>query len=304
MENPLVSICSTTYNLEKYISIALDSWLSQKVNFSFEIVISDDCSKDGTTAIIQQYIEKYPGVIKLHIGEKNLGMLPNFIRSLQLAKGKYIAVCDGDDYWINNNKLQMQIEFLENNPDYSSCFTNSLVLDETTGNTKIAKKDTWDTANSEQLLFHDDFRNDNIPLSPGHISSYVFRNNLLEYPEWFYKIDGVTDFPLYMMISKFGLSKFFNIETSVYRKHDKSNSNNDYEFVRLNQGRINIYKCVNLFFEGKYKSIIYPLIGKHYFRLLKYFFKRKAILKTLNSFINLLYYDGTLTFRVAKSKFI
>lgn len=300
MDKPLVSICSTTYNLEKYISLALDSWLSQKVNFSYEIVISDDCSKDGTVEIVQQYIEKYPGIIKLHIGEKNIGMLPNFIKSLKLAKGKYIAVCDGDDYWIEENKLQLQIDFLENNPDFSSCFTNSLVIDESTGITKIAKKDTWDIANSEQFLFHDDFRNDNIPLSPGHISSYVFRNYLLEYPEWFYKIDGVTDFPLYMMISKFGLSKFLKIQTSVYLKHDKSNSNKDYEFVRLNKGRINIYKCVNQFFEGEYKGIIYPLIGKHYFKLLKYYFKRHAYLESFNSLIYTLFYDGSLILKTTK----
>jgi glycosyltransferase involved in cell wall biosynthesis len=217
LQEPMVSICSTTYNLEKYIAQAIESWLAQKTNFDFEIVICDDGSVDNTTNIIGNYIEKYPTKIRLLIAEKNQGMMPNFIWSLESARGKYIAVCDGDDYWIDDNKLQMQIDFLEANPQFSSCYTNSLVKNELTNEFVVAKKNVWDEADTIDLFEHNDFQNDNIPLSPGHISAYVFRNNLInKYPDWFYKIDGVTDFPLFMMISKFGKAKFFNVNTSVF----------------------------------------------------------------------------------------
>jgi len=187
MENtPLVSICSTTYNLEKYIGEALESWLSQKTNFDYEIVICDDCSKDKTVVVIESFVEKYPNKIRLLKAAKNMGMMPNYIRSLQAARGKYIAVCDGDDYWIDENKLQLQVDFLESNTDFVACLTNSYVINELTGEKKIAKHQIWDVATSKELLYHDDFHKDNINLSPGHVSTYIFRNNLItEFPTWF-----------------------------------------------------------------------------------------------------------------------
>lgn len=275
LELPLVSICSTTFNLEKYIAEAIESWLAQKTNFEFEIVICDDCSKDKTIDIIEFYIKKHPNIIRLLKAEKNQGMMPNFIWSLESAKGKYIAVCDGDDYWIDEYKLQKQIDFLENNPEYSSCFTNSLVKNEVTGEFIVAKKYIWDSATTEDFFEHNDFQNDNIPLSPGHISAFVFRNNLIKkYPDWFYKVDGVTDFPLYMMISEFGKAKFFNINTSVYRNHPKSTSTIDYELIRLENGRIFIYKCINSYFDNKYQKTTKNLIIKHYTNLYRYCFKK------------------------------
>ena len=147
---PLVSICSTTYNLENYIGEAIESWLNQKTNFQFEIVICDDCSKDGTILTIEKYIEKYPYIIRLLTTDVNLGMMPNYIKSLKAARGKYIAVCDGDDYWIDTNKLQMQIDFLESNPDFVACLTNSYVIDEYTKERKIAKTQLWDVATSKE----------------------------------------------------------------------------------------------------------------------------------------------------------
>ncbi len=291
INKPLVSICSTTYNLEKYIAEALDSWLNQKTNFDYEIVICDDSSKDNTTKIIEKYIESYPEKIRLLKAEKNQGMLPNFIWSLESARGKYIAVCDGDDYWIDENKLQMQIDFLESNSEFSSCYSNSLIKNELTGEFVVAKNQVWDIASSVDLLEHDDFHNDNIPLSPGHISTFVFRNNLIEkYPDWFYKIDGVTDFPLNMMISKFGKAKFFNTNTSVYRNHPKSSSTIDYKFIKMSLGRINIYNCINRYFDYEYDKKIRIFIAKHYLNIFKFAVKNKqfnvALISALHSIKN------------------
>lgn len=288
---PLVSICSTTYNLENYIGEAIESWLNQITNFDFEIVICDDCSKDNTVSIIENYIEKYPNIIRLLTTDVNLGMMPNYIKSLKAAKGKYIAVCDGDDYWIDSKKLQLQVDFLESNPDFVACLTNSYVINEHTGERKIAKLQIWDEATSKELLYHDDFHKDNIDLSPGHVSTYIFRNYLIkEFPVWFYDDDVVTDYPLYMMISKFGKTKFFNIVTSVYRKRDGSHSFNWYGFLKIQKSRIKMHKCVNKYLDCKYNNILRQIIAKHYIYVFKHYKRERdiynATLAIYNCFTN------------------
>lgn len=288
---PLVSICSTTYNLEKYIAQAIESWLAQETDFLVEIIIADDCSTDSTRSIIDKYQQSYPDKIKLLTSDKNLRMLPNFIRSLKAAQGKYIAVCDGDDYWVDPKKLQKQVDFMEKNPDFSSIYTNSYLRDESTGALTIAKLNLWDTAESEGLLDHDDFMPDNIPLSPGHISGYLFRNHLLDsYPDWFYTCDNVTDFPLFMMLSKFGKAKFINDVTSVYRLHAKSTSTVEFDYVRFHVGRIDMYRHVNAYLDNKYKQKINPLIAKHYLKLAKITYKKFQYIEFLKYMANTVYY--------------
>ncbi|WP_395803303.1 glycosyltransferase [Daejeonella sp.] len=126
----MVSICCITYNQEKYIAEALDGFLMQNTNFNYEIIIGDDCSTDATRSIIEDYSERYPGKIQLLTNLKNGGATPNILKTLGTAQGKYIAMCDGDDYWTDSRKLQMQVDFMENNPDSSICCHYSSVIDE------------------------------------------------------------------------------------------------------------------------------------------------------------------------------
>ncbi len=125
METPLVSICSITYNHAPFIRQCLDGFLMQQTNFPIEIIINDDCSTDGTTEIIREYAEKYPDKIFPIFHEENLysqgvrGMAQKFV--YPKARGKYIATCEGDDYWTDPLKLQKQVDFLESHPDYSMC---------------------------------------------------------------------------------------------------------------------------------------------------------------------------------------
>lgn len=106
MEKPIVSICCITYNHESYIKEALDGFVMQKTNFPFEIVISDDCSKDGTREIIAEYKAKHPNLIRDVSPKKNMGAIPNFLYVQKEAIGKYVALCEGDDYWTDPYKLQ------------------------------------------------------------------------------------------------------------------------------------------------------------------------------------------------------
>lgn len=122
MRNIKVSIVCISYNQEKYIAQALDSFVSQKTNFDFEAIIADDCSIDSTPRIINEYAKKYPNIIKTVLRKKNIGVQANLIDALKRATGDYIALCEGDDYWTDEHKLQRQVNYLDRNDDYSLCF--------------------------------------------------------------------------------------------------------------------------------------------------------------------------------------
>lgn len=120
--SPLVSIVSIAYNQEKYIGEALESFVTQKTNFDFEIIIADDCSTDSTPTIIQSYCQKYPHLFKPILRTKNIGVQKNLIDAMRAASGTYIALCEGDDYWTDPEKLQLQVNFLEKHTGYALCF--------------------------------------------------------------------------------------------------------------------------------------------------------------------------------------
>ena len=126
----MVSILCTAYNHEQYIAQALDSFLSQQTDFPIEILVSDDASTDGTAEIIQDYALRYPGVVKAFLMKENIfSKGGNFYTEYFFpnARGKYICLCEGDDYWCDDSKLQRQVDFLESHPDYSACVHNTML---------------------------------------------------------------------------------------------------------------------------------------------------------------------------------
>ncbi len=118
----VVSVVCLAYNHEKWVGQTLEGILAQQTTFLFEILIGEDCSTDRTREICLEYKKKYPDKISLITSEKNVGPQANFIRTLLAARGKYIAFCDGDDYWTDPHKLQKQVDFLETHADYAICF--------------------------------------------------------------------------------------------------------------------------------------------------------------------------------------
>lgn len=129
MGNKKVSIVVATYNQEKYIRKTLESIVSQKTNFEFEAIVGDDCSTDGNAEIIKEFAEKYPEIIIPVIRESNLGMERNTLDIMMRAQGEYIAFIEGDDYWLDENKLQKQADFLDTHPDYVACFGLCQIVD-------------------------------------------------------------------------------------------------------------------------------------------------------------------------------
>jgi glycosyltransferase involved in cell wall biosynthesis len=129
MTLPLVSVTIICYNQEKYIAQCIESVLSQITDFYYEIVIGDDGSTDGTKEIISEYAGKYPQ-IKFINRPVNIGLQNNIVDVISKCSGEYISLLEGDDYWTNNNKLQIQADFLKNNNNCSVCFTNCFVFED------------------------------------------------------------------------------------------------------------------------------------------------------------------------------
>lgn len=129
LEDPLVSVLCTSYNHRPYIAQCLDGILNQQTKYPFEIVIHDDASTDGTAEVIRDYVRKYPEIVKPILQSENQyskdekGIIGKFM--LPLMHGKYISICEGDDFWIDKKKLDRQITILEDNSKIGMCYTRS-----------------------------------------------------------------------------------------------------------------------------------------------------------------------------------
>lgn len=215
MNELLVSISCITYNHAPYIRQCLDSIIMQKTNFPFEILIHDDASTDGTADIIREYEGKYHDIIKPIYQKENqyskeipISRTYNFPR----AKGKYIALCEGDDYWTDPYKLQKQVDYLEKNDDISFCFHNAIVYYVDTGisepfNIELTSK----TYKTKDILLKKWF----IPTA-----SIVFRSRLVEnlFPKWSKNVYN-GDLCLELLLSTKGDFFYLNETMSVYRKN-------------------------------------------------------------------------------------
>lgn len=159
MDKPLVSICSITYNHAPYIRQCLDGFLMQKTNFPFEIIINDDCSTDGTTEIIKEYAAKYPDLIKPIFHDENQyqkGVRGIFVKFVfPKAQGKYLALCEGDDYWTNPLKLQKQVDWLETHPDCNLVFSNAYIHFEEGASPRMAKNFNKEGRPQDRLVKED-----------------------------------------------------------------------------------------------------------------------------------------------------
>ncbi|WP_429158091.1 glycosyltransferase [Aeromonas media] len=205
-----VSICCITYKQEQYIAQAIDSFLMQKTMFPFEIIIGEDCGGDGTLSILSEYQANYPSIIKVITSEGNVGANANLLRVFNYAKGDYIAVCEGDDYWIDENKITRQYLSLRENKNVDICFTSARTLNEDgamgvfSKHTDIVKLFTL----SEVVRGGGGF----MPTA-----SLMFRKNIVQkIPAWFLTAP-VGDFYLQVLGSLNGGAIYLPEASAVYR---------------------------------------------------------------------------------------
>lgn len=290
---PFVSVFMMAYNHEKYISEAIEGVLMQNTNFDFDIVIGEDCSTDNTRQIILDYQRKYPGKFKLLLHKENIGAMANQMAVLQACTGKYIAICEGDDYWTDPLKLQKQVDFLEDNNGFAICFTNSLIKNEKNGQFIIAKKNIWDVAETKELLTHNSLEG---PLfgevlnSPGHTSTVVFKKVCVDYlPAWLSEC-FIGDEPLFLIISKYGKAKFINDICTVYRQTFNGISTVNFDYETDYKGRIFMYQKLKEFFGSDMKKDISVLISRYYIKLSRFYMNKKQygllLVNIYEAFIN------------------
>ncbi len=209
---PLASICCITYNHKLYIREAIDSFLMQETNFPFEILIHDDASTDGTTKIILSYAKKYPDIIRPIIQTENqyakCGLInPRFL--FPKARGKYIALCEGDDYWTDNTKLQKQVAFLEDNQEYVLTYTDSQSFNEN-GNLDLDFGASTRDLDAEEL----------IKATSLHTLTACFRNVIKEIPPDLLSA-RYGDLVIWSLLGAHGKGKYLaNIKPAAYRIHD------------------------------------------------------------------------------------
>ena len=208
---PLVSICTITYNHEKYIAEALDSFLMQKTNFPFEVIVDDDFSTDNAAEVIKKYMKKFPNIVKVNLREENVGPIINFIGNMKRAKGVYLALCEGDDYWTDPLKLQKQVDFLESHKEYNMVFHNA-ELQHHTGN-GVTIKPFNPEEKSRDYTANEIFRTWSIPTA-----SALCRNEkqyrYLENNPWF----PVGDDPYFIKCASLGKLYYMAEQMSVYRR--------------------------------------------------------------------------------------
>lgn len=203
----MVSVSMITYNHEKYIAQAIESIVSQKTNFVFELVIGEDCSTDNTRNICISYQKKYPDIIRLRLPETNQGMMLNWINNINYGRGKYIALCDGDDYWIDPYKLQKQFDFMESNPDFALCSHHTYTL---TGEHLDQNMEMEQDVLTIQDLIIKDW---------GLLTASIFfRKDAHKVPEWYYTVKN-GDYALQLIVSLSGKIKMLPDYMAIYRKH-------------------------------------------------------------------------------------
>lgn len=239
-----------TYNHEKFIAEAIEGILMQQTTFPVEIVVGDDASVDGTQAIIEYYKLRHSDKIKYLRNSTNVGMHQNFINTLRNCKGKYIAFCEGDDFWHDSNKLQKQVEFLEENDEAVLCSHGYKILDHDKGkitNEILLSNEIFEISISELVVEN---------MIPSH--SIIFRNiEIKTFPEWFYDCEG-GDWPLYIMLSEFGRLYYLPFIASTYREHiggvSYAHKKSLLALSVVLQKRMNTFRSFDNFFDFKYHS--------------------------------------------------
>lgn len=272
-----VSVRIITYNHENYIEECIESVLKQKTDFEFEIIIGDDFSTDNTRKILEKYKIKFPNKFKLIFHTKNHGGRYNLLSTLTACEGDYIALLDGDDYWIDELKLQKQIQMLEQNLNYSICCHNATVIK---------------TYNNATQTFENKIDKDTIYTTSCILkekwfimtSSMVFRNPK-PLPDWFLNPTNKNiDYSLQLYLSLKGDIIFMKDVMSVYRIHNDSISLK-FKVLDWCNSHLYIFKNFDFITNKKYIKLTNSRRSQIYFRIIQV-----SSLLSKNLIINILNY--------------
>ncbi|MEM5564597.1 glycosyltransferase [Psychroserpens sp. AS72] len=278
---PLISVSVVTYNHVNYIKQCLEGILMQKTTFPFEIILGEDESTDGTRAICEEYAERFPNIIRLFLRSRkdvikingNATGRFNFMENLKACQGKYIATCEGDDYWIDPLKLQKQVDLLESDKDMIACHHWQKIAVEENGIfiEKLSPKDGYhpQSISTVQDIFNNKMR--------VKMRTLMFKNiiDINFIPDWFSQV-AFGDVPISMLLGKHGYFGFIDEKMAVYRQTKKGVSTSGLKELgrkKFNEQHfknwIQIWDLGNIEYNYQYQSEVDKTIEEFYIRILK-----------------------------------
>lgn len=284
-KNIILDIAVLTYNHKDYITQCLESILSQETDYEYRILVLDDCSNDGSSEIIKNIVKAHQDKINYYRNETNIGPFKSAIKLSEKVSAKYLCFLDGDDYWCDENKLQTQIDFLENNPDYSGCFHDAKIEQANQSDDvhyMNRTQNNWKTY-SQFNRYSSDFmpwaliQRNIIPTA-----SLIFRNiDILSFLKIYKSSELSLSWALHLEIIKNGKFKYFNETWSVYNDHPNGISKK-YDIVDF---KLNNIKILETLLEDKtwdyYKPEIYNIICSEFRLILK---SKKELSKPLKEY--------------------
>jgi glycosyltransferase involved in cell wall biosynthesis len=262
---PLVSIVCVTYNHEKYISDAIDGFLMQETSFPFEIIIGEDCSTDGTAKIVKKYTEIYPDIITSIIRPKNIGGGSNFSDCIQRARGSFIAYCDGDDYWIDEKKIEKQANHLRDNKCTSLCFHKVSVLQ------REGEIYSYKTPKKKILKFNDILFVNYIPMC-----SIMFNSEFLPAGYFSTEINNfkLGDIPMQLTLTNRAHAYFSSEVMGVYRRHESGITANSKQIKSGRETYILVYLYLRKHLDSAHWLALTIILLKTRLGAIKDFIKR------------------------------
>lgn len=271
-KKPKVSVVTICYNQEKYLEQALDSFVAQKTNFDFEVIIADDCSTDGSRAIIKKYANLHPEIIKPILREKNVGAQNNFKDAIMQATGEYIALCEGDDYWTDDAKLQRQADYLDSHQSYALCFHPVQVR--------------FEAGDGKDSIYPETNDKNNFTLTNLLKSNFIQTNSVV-YRRQNYGALPVDILPLdwylHLYHAQFGKIGFINEVMSVYRRHNGGiwwESANDIGALWKRYGvqHLGLFAAIYRLYGNQKK--LSPIINKHITNMINTLYETNKRYKT------------------------
>lgn len=255
VQKPLVSVLMLAWNHESTIEQAIESIINQKCDFHFELLIGEDCSSDATLSICKRFVERNSGQVRLFTSEGNVGMHRNFARLWHQARGKYIAFCEGDDFWTDEKKIHKQVAWLEEHPEYTLCGAHTR---------KIRRDDrgSWSPCGKVAPPKHLESYGirDLIPYYHFHFSSVMIKKEVVELPRWLWEVYCV-DRPLYLFCAEKGPVGCLPECMSVYRLHDGGIWSPRREMDKARKG-IALFKYIDQHFHHRHHRLIRKTVSQ------------------------------------------
>ena len=282
MHNCLVTVFCLAYNHEKYIRSTFEGFVKQKTSFKFKVLVHDDASTDNTPNIIREYMEKYPDMFEAILQEENQyqkGIDIEDVFIFPKIEGKYVAVCEGDDYWTDENKLQLQVDYMEKHPDCTLCVHNTEKMlengDSMKANINICRRER--DYSFEELAVAE-------PGSCFHFSSFMWRHDTMKIKNPAFEMEGIGDYPMALYLASIGYIHYIPKVMSRYRMNSvgswsvSMNSDNSKKIVQ-HKNIIKGFKMIDEETDHRYSPAIKKAINREQAKIMVLEDKYTALLK-------------------------